>query len=96
MDANTKTRTPAIRALLTPNFPEIWPAGSVNTATTSRAIVIIQFWTMLFIANSPAMDGTPMTMPADKKTAKKDVRNDTITTEVSMSNFIMSSPNNLH
>lgn len=36
------------------------------------------------------MDGTPMTMPAAKNTAKKDVRNDTSTTEVSESNFILS------
>lgn len=80
MEANMKTETPAIKAFLTPNFPEICPAGSVNTATTSNAMVIIQFWTTLFIPNSPAMDGTPMTIPADRKTAKNDVMNATNTT----------------
>ena len=59
-------------------------------ATTRRAIVIIQFWTTLFIPNSLAIDGTPMTIPAAKNTAKNDVRNDTSTTEVSESNFILS------
>ena len=69
--------TPASNDFLTPNFPEICPAGTVNTATTRKNIVGTQFWITLFIANSLAMAGTPMIMPFDRNTAKNDVINDT-------------------
>lgn len=42
-DAKMKIKTPIINDFLTPYFLEICPAGSVNTATTSKAIVGIQF-----------------------------------------------------
>ena len=89
IEARINIMTPAINDFLTPYFPEICPAGSVNTAMTSSAIVGIQFWITLFIPNSLAIDGTPSTIPADRNTAKNDVMNDTNTTAVSKSNFIM-------
>ena len=80
--------TPASNDFLTPNFPEICPAGTVKTATTRKNIVGTQFWITLFIANSLAIAGTPIIIPFDRKTAKNDVMKDTSTTYVSDSIFI--------
>ena len=80
IDAKRNIETPAISDFFTPYFPEICPAGSVNTAITSAVNVVIQFWKMLFIPNSDAIAGTPKTMPTDRNTAKNDVMNATNTT----------------
>ena len=82
------TIIPASSDFFTPNFPEICPAGTVNTATTRKNIVGTQFCITLFIAKSCAIAGTPMIIPFDRKTAKNDVMNDTNTTVVSRFNFI--------
>ena len=70
-------------------YENCYPAGTVKTATTKKNIVGTQFCITLFIAKSCAIAGTPMIIPLDKNTAKKDVMNEINTTYVSNSIFIL-------
>ena len=61
-----------IVTFLRPYLPEIWPAGTDNTATTNKKIIITQFWTILLIWNSLAIDGTTTITAFTAKTVKND------------------------